>query len=92
MGRGMSWCWSSRCGVIAFAAALPLYQLTHDFGRDLGWTDVNVDSDRVLVPRGLLQRRKLTVEQGDRHEVLVPRGHTTPDEVVRSFEVDQRYV
>ena len=72
--------------------ALPLLQLTHDLRDDLGWPAADVDGERMLVWRRLLQRRKLAVEQGHRHEVLMPRSHALVDEVVRSFEVDQRYV
>ena len=67
------------------SAALPLFKLAHDFVDDLGWSAADVDGDRMLIRRGFLQRRKLAVEQGHRHEVLVPSRHAPVDEVVRTF-------
>ena len=57
-------------------AALPRFKLTHNFADDLGWLAADVDGDRMLIWRGFLQRRKLAVEQANRHEVLVPGRHT----------------
>jgi hypothetical protein len=61
------------------SAALPFFKLAHDFVDDLGWPAANVDGDRKLIWRGFLQRRKLTVEQSHRHEVLVPSRHASMD-------------
>lgn len=67
------------------SAALALFQLTHDFADDLAWSAADIDRDRMFIWRGFLQRRKLAVEQGHRHEVLVPGRHARADEVVRTF-------
>src|SRR6185437_15917762 len=77
---------------IALTAALPLLELMHNLGSDLGRPAAHVDDDRMLIRCWFLQCRKLAIEQGHRHEVLVARGHAPADEVVRSFEVDQRHV
>src|SRR5580704_16353179 len=83
--QGFRGCRRSRCRFIMAGAVLPLLELMHDLGDDLGWPAAGIDDDRMLVRRRLLQCRKLAVEQGHRHEVLVPRGHAPADEVVRSF-------
>ena len=67
------------------SAALALFQLTYDFADDLAWSAADVDRDRMFIWRGFLQRRKLAVEQGRRHEVFVPARHAPADEFVRTF-------
>src|SRR5207237_3878362 len=71
---------------------VPLLELTHDLVDDLGRFATDIDYDRALVWRGLLQCRELAVEQGDGHEVLVPRGHAPANQIARSFEVDEHHV
>ena len=61
---------------------MPFFQLMHNLGDDLGRPATDIDSDRMLVRRWFLQCRKLAIEQGQRHEVLVPRRHAPVDEVV----------
>ena len=71
---------------------LPLLELTHDLVGDLDRLTSDIDDDRVFVRRGLFQCRELAVEQGNRHEVFVPRGHALVDQIARSLEVGQHYV
>ena len=69
---------------------MPSLELTHDFVSDVGRFSADLDNDRVLVRRGLLQCRKLAVEQGNRHEVLVPGDHALVDKLTRSSQVNQQ--
>jgi hypothetical protein len=71
---------------------LPLLELTHDLVGDLDRLTSDIDDDRVFVRRGLFQCRELAVEQGNRHEVFVPRRHALVDQIARSLEVGQHYV
>src|SRR6185312_5131982 len=87
----MAWCWSSRHRFIASAAAVPFLQFTHDLAGDLSRPAADIDRDRMLIRSRFLQGRELAVEQRDRHEVPVPCNHAAADEVIRSFEVDQRH-
>ena len=67
------------------SAAFSRFKLTYDFGDDLGRSATHIDRDRMLIWGGFLQRRKLAVEQIDRHEVPVPSCDAPVDEVVRTF-------
>ena len=53
-----------------------------DFGRDGRWRRVHVNDDWMLVGRRFLQDRKLAVEQGHGHEMLMPRRQAAVDQVI----------
>ena len=72
--------------------ALPLFQLLHDLFNDFCWPIADIDRDRMLIRRRLLQCCELAVEQRNRHEVPVPRRHTPMDQISRSVKVDQRHI
>ncbi len=57
-------------------------QPLQDFVRDCRRCAVHVDDDRVFFRRRFFKDCELTVEQGDGHEVLVPRRQTGMDQLV----------
>ena len=61
-------------GLIASAAAVAFLQVTDDLGHNLERLAADIDGDRMLIRCRLLQGGELAIEEGDRHEVLVPRG------------------
>jgi hypothetical protein len=61
-------------GLIGSAAAATFLQVTDDLGHNLERLAADIDGDRMLIRCRRLQDRELAIEQGDRHEVLVPRG------------------
>ena len=60
---------------------LPDLEPANDLMGDVGRLAADIGNDRVLVRRRLLQGRELAVEQGDRHEVLVPCDHALVDQL-----------
>src|ERR1700761_2580689 len=67
-------------------------KLPDDLGDDLLGCAADLDHDRPLVGRRLLERGELAVEQADRHEVLVARGHALVDQLLRAPEIDQPHL
>jgi len=73
--------------LIVSAIAVAFLQLTDDLGNDFERLGADIDCDRAFIRCWRLQGRKLAIEQPHGHEVLLPRGQSPVDEIVRSLEV-----